>query len=116
MRKDVQVMKGKRAVCEANLNQLRVYRNSFIPNDGDVNTGDWDSGITFDKLTCDGAKVRMYTLTGELVREIVAEEYFSFIQWDGRNEQGDKVASGIYLYLVTTKTGEQKAGKLGVIK
>jgi len=102
--------------CEANLDQLRVYPNPFVPNDQDTTTGDWDSGVTLDKFTCDGLRVRIYTLTGELVREIVAEEYSSFIQWDGRNEQGDKVASGIYLYLVTNEVGEQKAGKLVVIK
>lgn len=48
--------------------------------------------------------IRIYNLTGELVRTLVDEEKTPGryeVVWDGRNDLGESVASGIYLYQMT---------------
>lgn len=56
------------------------------------------------------ARVRVYTLSGTLVREWtdVAER---FVEWDGRNAAGRELASGVYLVTVTAE-GFRKVGKI----
>jgi flagellar hook assembly protein FlgD len=46
-------------------------------------------------------QLKIYNLLGELVRVIVDEHKFPgryTVEWDGRNEFGEAVSSGIYLY------------------
>jgi len=38
------------------------------------------------------------------------------IVWDLTNNSGDKVASGVYLYLITDSQGDKVQGKVAVIK
>jgi len=101
------------AVCD--FNNLLVYPNPFKPNDGNGDTGCWCSGITFGNLTACDAKIRIYTLNGELVKETTVSDV-SCWNWDARNEDGEKAASGIYLYLVTNSSGDKKTGKIVIIK
>ena len=39
----------------------------------------------------------------------------SFGQWDGKNENGILVASGVYLYMITDENGNATSGKFLVI-
>ncbi|MDI6794552.1 MAG: BNR-4 repeat-containing protein [bacterium] len=66
--------------------------------------------------------VKIYTTVGELVRVIDEDEMLmssegdsKFAEWDGRNEGGAEVTSGVYIYLVNYNIGEQK-GKIGLIR
>jgi len=51
-------------------------------------------------------KIRIYDIQGRLVRELalggleagVYEQRDKAVHWDGRNEQGEQVASGVYIY------------------
>lgn len=93
----------------SNLNSLSGYPNPFII-DG--------SGVQFyiDGLA-ENATVRIFTPEGRLVRHIpMAQIYGARVAWDGRNDRGDWVASGVYLYLVTTEAGFSGAGKVAIIK
>jgi len=70
--------------------------------------------------------IDIYNLTGELVRK-APETAISLggidpqnrhvykYEWDGRNDSGERVASGIYIYVVNAD-GNKKTGKLAVIK
>ncbi len=92
-----------------NLDNLSGYPNPFII-DG--------SGTSFyiDGLA-ENAAVRIFTPEGRLVRNIPAAQiYGARIVWDGRTDRGEYVASGIYLYLVTTTSGMSKAGKVAIIR
>jgi len=68
------------------------------------------------------SKVRIYSLSGKLVRtleegeEIKVEGGSGEAVWDGKNEEGQEVARGIYVYLATNNAGEKKIGKIAVIK
>ncbi len=62
------------------------------------------------------ATVRIYTPEGFLVRHISSNEILgSRTTWNGANDRGDLVASGIYIYVVTTEDGLSRTGKVAVI-
>jgi len=69
--------------------------------------------ITFDHLP-DGfvSTVKIYTISGELVRTLSGTQT---LRWDMRNDGGQNVASGIYLYLLTAGSSH-KTGKVVVIR
>jgi flagellar hook assembly protein FlgD len=56
-------------------------------------------------------KIQIMTITGKVVREIYEGEIGSIhigrniteFAWDGRDEFGDQLANGVYLYRVMTK-------------
>gem|GEM_PF-1192529 len=68
-------------------------------------------------LTVKGVKLYIYNLSGELVRSLTpsggTDEWE--LGWDGRTKNGEKAASGIYLYLVKTRTNGQARGKFYII-
>lgn len=86
------------------------------------------NGITFFtfKLTQipDQLKIRVYTLTGRLIKEIIkypSELHYDFnrIEWDGRDEDGSLIANGVYLYKVIVKKGSDliiATQKLAVVR
>ena len=69
--------------------------------------------ITFTGLTR-AAVVRIYTVSGELVRTLEKNDGGETLDWDLRNSRGELVASGVFVYVV--KSGARKnSGKLMVI-
>ncbi len=58
--------------------------------------------------------IQIFTIAGELVREIRVETLPQ--RWDVHNSSGEKVASGIYVYLIKYPAGNKKMGKLAVIR
>ena len=57
------------------------------------------------------AIVRLYTAAGELVREMSVN-----VNWDGTNQHGQKVAPGVYLFLITAPDGSVGRGKILLIR
>jgi hypothetical protein len=55
--------------------------------------------------------VRLFTLAGELVAELPVNT-----PWNGRNQKGEKVVSGVYLYVLTDNDGNVGRGKVLVIR
>lgn len=96
----------------ANLNVI-VYPNPYKPYDGDSTTGYAGSGIIFDGLTKD-VKIRIFTISGRLVREIDITTDGSF-QYDVRNDDGEELASGVYIYIITNGK-EISKGKFAIIR
>ena len=74
--------------------------------------------------------LRIYTLSGRLVREFEGAEVndgqglrttgWNFLRWNGRDEDGDRVATGVYLYRVRMDgedgTWEGDVEKIAVIR
>ena len=67
----------------------------------------------------DGYKIQIMTVSGKIVREITQDEFGPLMvgthitdyAWDGRDEFGDKLANGVYLYMVVVKQdGEEVEG------
>lgn len=70
-------------------------------------------------------RVKIFTLSGRLIRtlEDVGRSGFNQIEWDGRDEDGDELANGVYLYKIIAtqrQTGEalraEEIGKLVVAR
>ena len=68
--------------------------------------------------------IRIYTIAGRLIKEIRPTPSqlgagFNYIPWDGRDEDGDLVANGVYLYKVNVYKGDKKETlieKLSIIR
>ena len=67
------------------------------------------------------ANVQLYNLSGQLVRSLKKAIKFTAkrsceIEWDGRNENGSKMGTGIYVYVLSIKPPSgsisRKVGKL----
>jgi hypothetical protein len=67
--------------------------------------------------------IKVYTLTGRVIRTIEEEaggSSFVRVPWDGRDDDGDLVANGVYLYKVIARTPDgrftsEALGKLSII-
>jgi ligand-binding sensor domain-containing protein len=63
----------------------------------------------------ENSSVRFFTPDGALIKRIPQSRILgSQVTWDGKNEKGDLVASGIYIYLVRAD-GDTRVGKVAVI-
>jgi hypothetical protein len=84
-----------------------------------------DTYFTF-KLTQipDELNIKIFTVAGRLVRTIDKKSYelnydFNRIHWDGRDQDGDVLANGVYFYKMVMKKGtvsENVIQKLAIIK
>ena len=71
--------------------------------------------LTFTNLSNDAMKIKIYTITGELVKTINKDNSNTEVAWDLRNNSRRDVASGVYFYFI--ESGEyHKKGKIGVIR
>ena len=69
-------------------------------------------------------KIKIYTIAGRLIKEIEEKdiyERFVKINWDGKDEDNNKIANGTYLYKLIVETidgtyKESVLGKLAIIK
>ena len=91
------------------LKDAHPYPNPYKPNS---NLG--HTGITFTELPA-RVRIRIFTINGDLVydtEEITTDgTYF----WEGINQHKEKLASGLYIYLITTDN-EKKTGKIVIIR
>lgn len=93
------------AAAASGLGSVKVYPVPWQPGTG----GRFDSaeGVTFSGLPA-AARIKIFTPTGELVRLLeVAAADAGFKVWDGRNSEGHKAASGIYLAVVRSGSDER---------
>lgn len=93
--------------AKGDLSGAHCYPVPFKPSAGHTK-------ITFSALT-GSARIRIYTLSGELVRTLSKADNTDSIDWDVRNTRGSAVDSGVYLYLIEG-AGKPKTGKLMVIR
>ena len=60
--------------------------------------------------------VKIYTVSGRLIRTIEdasARRGYNEADWDARDENGERLANGVYFYKVIVKTGTYKIEKIG---
>lgn len=92
---------------QADLSNAHVY-----PNPCKISNG--CTGVTFTRLTL-RATVHVFTVSGEKVKTVEKNNNIDSVGWDLRNEAGQKVASGLYLYVVKGE-GSAKKGKIIVVR
>ena len=99
-------------VSAANLDNVVVFPNPYKPGSG----GSFDaSGVTFGGLTA-GAKIKIFTISGQPVRELEETDNDGIFLWDAKNNSGENAASGVYFYLITDPAGNKKTGKFAVVR
>jgi len=69
--------------------------------------------VTFSGLTT-GTTIKLFSVSGHEVKELNTDGPSS--TWDLTNDSGDKVASGIYLYVITDSQGDRVRGKIGIVR
>jgi flagellar hook assembly protein FlgD len=55
--------------------------------------------------------IRIYTISGKLIRkleDIIGTAGFNRTAWNGRDEDEDELANGVYLYKITAETDDEK--------
>ncbi len=66
----------------------------------------------------DGARIRIYTVAGRKIRDIALQGGqvvigYNKISWDGRDQDGDTIANGVYFYQIEVSLGGKTASVLG---
>ena len=80
------------------LPSVKIYPNPFNPNTS-------TSGMTVANLTS-SAVIKIYNISGELIRTLNYNGGGQAV-WDGTNETGNKVASGIYIIFINSSDGSK---------
>lgn len=92
-----------------NLNDAYVFPNPYRG----IGAGGGD-GVHFAGLP-EKATIRIFTIQGRLIKEIEHNDFSGAAAWNLENDNDEKVASGIYLYII--KSGDDEVrGKLAVMK
>lgn len=94
-----------------------AYPNPYRPlSSGDFGQSAFGDGIVFESLPA-RAKVRIFGLAGTQVADLNDYDGDGRCLWNTRNPDGAKVASGIYLYVVTgPDSSDKKTGKVAIIR
>ncbi|MFA6583274.1 MAG: M6 family metalloprotease domain-containing protein [Elusimicrobiaceae bacterium] len=79
-----------------------------------------DSNVIFGRLpNISDIRIFIYTIAGELVRTLNKDTEITLVGanlkgvWDGRNSNGEQVASGMYIYLIKAE-GTTSKGRIGI--
>jgi ligand-binding sensor domain-containing protein len=98
------------------LSQLSGYPNPYMLDETTAICGT-PGGFRITNLAEESA-VKIYTINGELVRNFATEQVpGAQVCWDGRDDSGDMVPSGVYLFVAFVKsTGASAVGKVAVVR
>jgi hypothetical protein len=73
-----------------------------------------NSKMTF-QVNEPGGEVKIYTLSGKLVRKLVIGAGESEVDWDILNNDGNSITSGLYVYNITDGVGAMETGKIAIV-
>ena len=98
--------------------ELNLDKVIFVPNPYRLNGG--TNAMEFRNLP-ERATIRIYNSSGDLIKQIDHRNNTSIQRWDGRNEAGEQISAGIYIYHIETLRSGQKgknsvSGKFAVIR
>ncbi|OGS18564.1 MAG: hypothetical protein A2219_00535 [Elusimicrobia bacterium RIFOXYA2_FULL_50_26] len=82
----------------ANIVTAKAYPNPFRPKQG---------ALTVSNLAAE-ANIEVFNVAGELVRKISYESGSGTASWDGKNDSGSFVASGIYIISIESPQGNKR--------
>jgi hypothetical protein len=95
-----------------------VYPNPYKPNSGLGHTEITFHGFTGLPFSEPAKGIEIYNIAGELVHRVknldpgARDEW----TWPGTNSSGKNLASGVYIYRIVSRKGEQYIGKLAIIR
>ncbi len=89
------------------LSSVKAYPNPWR-SDKHANTS-----IKFDNMPSEST-IKIFTVSAHEVKMLSADSSGSAL-WDRMNDSGERVASGIYIYLIIDPQGNETSGKLAII-
>jgi len=97
------------------VNNFFVRPIPYKPNSNGNYGGD---GIYFYGVS-EGTNIKIFNVAGELVYNktvdtVISKEGKTYYLWDARNNSGNKIASGVYIYYIITPDGTKHKGKLAI--
>lgn len=96
-------------ISTTNVQLYQNYPNPFNP----------ETTIKFYNTKVEPVSISIYNTAGQKVRSLVNEEVMSIgeheIKWDGKNEAGESLSSGVYFYKIITPT-MTSGSKMSLIK
>ena len=108
--KGLSVLKTPFTDPKADYSDLHIYPQPFNP---DIHDQVIIQGLM------DNSSIKILTVSGALVRELSAEENEVFgyeAQWDGLDETGETVGSGVYLLYIFNEDGTSASQKLALVR
>jgi hypothetical protein len=87
---------------------VKVYPNPFSSAKGNF--------MSFSIDSTGGGEVRIYTISGKLVKKLQIGAGESEVDWDVLNEEGNSITAGLYMYSVTDAEENKKTGKIVIIQ
>ena len=93
---------------ENDLSKVHCYPNPYKPSKGHTK-------ITFSQLTTH-TKLKIFNIAGELVYQDEQDTPNGELPWDVVNNNSEKLASGVYIYLIQDNSGSKAKGKFAVIR
>ena len=110
------ISKAPVLIWKTDLKTAHCFPNPYKPN----SAGDFNAAkIVFSELTRD-VSLKVYNVAGELVYDqnaVTAKDVTGgTLDWNAVNNKGQKLASGVYIYLLTNASGQKKEGKVAIIK
>jgi len=94
------------------VDDIKVNPYSYKLYDNFPNPFNPETQIRFEIGAKENVQILVYDILGRQIRYLVNEEYssgFHVVNWDGTNESGQPVSSGMYIYLL--KAGDYMADK-----
>jgi hypothetical protein len=104
---------GTNELADANLSAIRVVPNPFVAAN-EITRGNGLQRILFTNLPPQ-ATIRIYTISGNLVRVLEHADGSGTEEWDVRTRFDMLVASGNYYFHVTTPDGRTHLGRFAVV-
>ncbi len=102
------------AVGVKNIDKISVFPNPYFG----VNTaelGNFDQFVSFINLPTDECTIRVFTLSGQLIRTIVHDNGTSMDKWELKNDDSVPVGSGVFIVHIDVPNVGQKILKLAVV-
>lgn len=106
------------------LSNVAIFPNPFKPTDGILENGEYNAGPDYEyihliNLTAT-SEIYIYNIAGELVRHDLKIDMDGEARWDGKNDDGNYCASGLYVILIKDEkitSGKNKfLGKVAIIR
>jgi hypothetical protein len=107
------VKKTGNDIAKKRLNEINVFPNPYFA----TNTAEkqfYDQFVTFSNLP-EKCIIRIFTLSGQMMRSLVHDNGTPFEKWDLTNEERKPVGSGMYIVLIQIDGVGEKILKLAII-
>jgi len=101
------------AVAKQRLSEINVFPNPYFGH----NTAEgsfFEQIVTFNNLPENNCTIRIFSISGQLVRTLVHDNGTPFERWNLQNEESLPVASGMFIAHIETAYGD-KILKLGIV-